>query len=65
MAIGDPIEYTIMFPQASQERPDLRLRCMGKVTRMESLSEEQADFNPAKPYNVAVTLERYEFIRKS
>ena len=62
MEIGDPIEYTILFPQPAKE--GLRLRCMGKVTRMEPPSAERNDSNPERSYNVAATLERYEFIRK-
>ena len=50
--IGQPIEYFITLPKASGARAEVRLRCVGTVTR----AEPEVGF--------AATLERYEFVRK-
>jgi len=51
MEIGQPIEYMISLP-TGKNVGEVRLRCMGKVVRHD---EDQSA--------VAVTLERYEFVR--
>jgi hypothetical protein len=51
MEIGQPIEYMISLPTGGNTG-EVRLRCMGKVVRHDE------DQNA-----VAVTLERYEFVR--
>ncbi len=51
MEIGQPIEYMITLP-TGKAHVELRLRCMGKVVRVDDDSD-----------SVAVTLERYEFVR--
>ena len=50
MAVGDIIEYFITLPTGQNPDEDVRLRCMGKVTR----SHERY---------AAATMERYEFVR--
>lgn len=52
--VGSPIEYIISLPSSNGRIGEVRLRCMGKVLRREVA--ERA---------VAVTLERYEFVRNS
>jgi PilZ domain len=56
--LGGPIEYVITLnhdgPQA------VSLRCMGKVLR----SQPSLPAGDATAYQVAATLERYEFIRE-
>lgn len=49
VALGEPLEYLITLPVTANS-PEVRLRCMGKVIRLEESS-------------TAVTLERYEFVR--
>jgi hypothetical protein len=49
--VGEPIEYLITFPKAPGSRAEVRIRCVGKVTRNDPKS------------TFAATLERYEFIR--
>ncbi len=51
MEIGQPVEYMISLP-TGRSTGEVRLRCMGKVVRHDE------DQNA-----VAVTLERYEFVR--
>lgn len=51
MEVGQPIEYMISLP-TGRDTGEVRLRCMGKVVRHDE------DQNA-----VAVTLERYEFVR--
>ncbi|HLK51683.1 MAG TPA: PilZ domain-containing protein [Bryobacteraceae bacterium] len=57
--LGSPIEYIITLnhdgPQA------VNLRCVGKVLRSEKLREPVQEQPPT--YQIAATLERYEFVR--
>ena len=57
--LGSPIEYIITLnhdgPQA------VNLRCIGKVLRSEQIKEVLEEQSPA--YQIAATLERYEFVR--
>ena len=57
--LGGPIEYVITLNQDGG--PAVNLRCIGKVLRSERLESGRPD-NPA--YQVAATLERYEFVRE-
>ncbi len=52
--LGGPIEYIITL---SREGPPVSIRCMGIVLR--------AELSPtARAYQIAATLERYEFVRE-
>ena len=51
MEIGQPVEYMISLP-SGHNMGEIRLRCMGKVVRHDEGHNA-----------VAVTLERYEFVR--
>lgn len=53
--VGGRIEYLITL---SDTNPPVRIRCLGKVLR--SLKRDEA---PAANFEVAVTMERYQFIR--
>ena len=57
--LGTPIEYIITLnhdgPQA------VNLRCVGKVLRSALVKEAVEEHPPA--YQIAATLERYEFVR--
>jgi len=58
--LGGPIEYIITL---NHDGPQLvNLRCIGKVLRAERLASGREDI-PA--YQVAATLERYEFVREN
>jgi hypothetical protein len=58
--IGGPIEYVITL---NHEGPQsVNLRCMGKVVRSDRLDPRAADGHEA--FQVAATLERYEFVRE-
>jgi hypothetical protein len=50
LAVGEIIEYLITLPTGQHPSEDVRLRCVGKVTR----SHERF---------AAATMERYEFLR--
>jgi hypothetical protein len=56
--LGGPIEYVITLNLDGT--PSVNLRCIGKVLRSERMESGREDL-PA--YQVAVTLERYEFVR--
>jgi hypothetical protein len=53
---GGPIEYVITLNQEGQQA--VNLRCVGKVLR-----SERTDEDGRRAFQVAATLERYEFIR--
>lgn len=55
--LGGPIEYVITLSHDGCQ--PVSLRCMGKVLR----SEARHPSGDARSYQVAATLERYEFIR--
>jgi hypothetical protein len=55
--LGGPIEYVITLNQEGVQ--PVNLRCIGKVLRAERM--ENGDDLPA--YQIAATLERYEFVR--
>ena len=57
--LGGPIEYVITLNQEGTQ--PVNLRCIGKVLRAERLESGREDI-PA--YQVAATLERYEFVRE-
>jgi hypothetical protein len=54
-----PIEYVISLN--SEATPHVNLRCIGKVIRAERVD---AGAEPVPAFQVAATLERYEFIRE-
>jgi hypothetical protein len=56
--VGDRIEYLITL---SGSTPPVRIRCLGKVTR--SQQPVPAPSGDEKLYEVAVTMERYQFVR--
>lgn len=56
--LNGPIEYIITLNQDGLQ--GVNLRCIGKVLRAERLESGREDL-PA--YQVAATLERYEFVR--
>jgi len=57
--LGGPIEYVITLNQDGVQA--VNLRCIGKVLRSERTANGREDY-PA--YQVAATLERYEFVRE-
>ena len=63
MSIGDPVEYMVTLPSPVSIGTQVRLRCMGKVMRTENSRTENMESISRRPYRIAVTLERYEFVR--
>lgn len=62
MDVGEPIEYCIVLPSGQKSGEDVRLRCLGKVVRLELAATDGE--SPSKRFAVAATVERYEFIRR-
>lgn len=58
--LGGPIEYIITLNVNAPQV--VNLRCIGKVVRAERVDPGAAEAIPA--YQVAATLERYEFVRE-
>ncbi len=56
--IGEPIEYVI----ALNPTGEVDLHCLGKVIRLDAAMRNGSE--PDKPFEVAATVERYEFIRQ-
>jgi len=60
MEIGGPVEYVVTLTAGTTGV--VNLRCMGKVLRLEKgVPEEAAE----QPVGVAISLERYEFMRSN
>ena len=57
--LGGPIEYIITLNHDGPR--SVNLRCMGKVLRADRLAAD--GFQPDESYEIAATLERYEFVR--
>ncbi|MGE5648357.1 MAG: PilZ domain-containing protein [Acidobacteriota bacterium] len=55
--IGEPVEYVIRL----SHQGDVDLHCLGKVMRLDTGVPGGED--PDKPFEMALTLERYEFRR--
>jgi len=54
--LGGPIEYIISLNDDGSQ--SVNLRCMGKVLRSDRIALEEQE-----SYQIAATLERYEFVR--
>jgi PilZ domain len=54
--VGGRIEYLITL---SGSNPPVRIRCLGKVLR----SKQSEVSDPQREFEVAVTMERYQFVR--
>jgi hypothetical protein len=59
--LGGPIEYVITLNREGEQ--PVNLRCVGKVLRSEVMRSSQSESGTA--YQIAATLERYEFMRDS
>lgn len=59
--VGEPIEYVITLSPGEDAPSPVDLHCLGKVTRFEAAAEEWR--SNARPFEIAATLERYEFVR--
>lgn len=55
--IGEPIEFVITLTPSG----GVDLHCLGKVMRLDPAARNGSE--PDKPFEVAATVERYEFIR--
>ena len=61
MPVGESVEYIVTLPRAASGA-SVRLRCMGKVIRSQGVrASDQAAGR--RPFSIAATLERYEFVR--
>ncbi len=57
---GTVIEYIITLNQETIQ--PVQLRCVGKVVRL--MRADSAGSGEGRPYEIAATLERYEFVRE-
>ena len=69
LSVGEVLEYFVTLPTGRGPN-GVRLHCLGTVIRIESgagLPVAPARVNPerSRPFNVAATLDRYEFVRVS
>lgn len=58
---GELIEYLVTLPSTGDE--PLRLRCMGKVVRVDERGSKDSG-SSRHPFAIAATLERHEFLRR-
>jgi hypothetical protein len=62
LPVGEPIEYFITLPSGNDTN-GVRLHCVGTVIRLESRPPKSSR-DRDRPFNVAATMERYEFVRQ-
>lgn len=60
LPVGEPIEYFLTLPSGGKS--NVRLHCVGTVIRLES-RPMRTQKDKERPFAVAATLERYEFVR--
>ena len=61
LEVGGPVEYVVTL--ASGNTGVVNLRCMGKVLRADRLVSEEELQQRGSNFEIAATLERYEFVR--
>jgi hypothetical protein len=61
MEIGESLEYVIALPPGARALWPVNLRCLGKVLRFESICPDSEDAD--RPFRMAASIERYEFLR--
>jgi PilZ domain len=61
LPVGEQIEYFITLP-TGKTAGGVRLHCMGTVLRLET-RPASTPRERERPFNVAATMERYEFVR--
>jgi hypothetical protein len=59
--MGESLEYYVTLPTAPSPNERLRLRCVGKVVRS---TDHPESIDHAPNHVLAVTMERYEFMRQ-
>jgi hypothetical protein len=62
LPVGEPIEYVVTLP-TGKEPVTVRLHCVGTVIRLET-RQPRTIKDKERPFHVAATLERYEFVRQ-
>ena len=59
--IGESVEYVIALPPGQEAPWPVNLRCLGKVLRFERTDDGAED--PDRPFRMAVSIDRYGFVR--
>jgi hypothetical protein len=63
LPIGQPLEYVLTLPSGDRGNGGVKIHCMGTIVRMETRPENGTRSGKDRPFNVAATLDRYEFVR--
>ena len=58
LEVGTSLEFVLTLPGEITKGSSVRIRCMGKVVRVDKTSEQ------GDRVGIAVTIERYEFVRE-
>ncbi len=58
LEVGTPLEFVLTLPEQITKGNAVRIRCMGKVVRVDPGTSEEGSLG------VAATIERYEFLRE-
>ena len=64
LPVGERIEYVITLP-TGRTNGGVRIHCLGTIIRLETKPTARTARERERPFNVAATLERYEFVRAS
>ena len=58
LELGTPLEFILTLPEQITKGSAVRIKCMGKVVRVDHGHED------GESVGIAATIERYEFMRK-
>ena len=58
LEVGTSLEFILTLPGEITKGSSMRIRCMGKVVRVDQTSEQ------GNRVGIAATIERYEFVRE-
>ena len=58
LEVGTPLEFVLTLPEQITKGNAVRIRCMGKVVRVDTGKSEEGSLG------IAATIERYEFLRE-
>jgi len=60
--LGSPLDFIITLPGEITRSADVRIRCVGRVVRVENEAEGEPSANGSGPVGVAAVIEQYAFL---
>lgn len=60
--VGSPMDFIITLPREVTMAAEVRIRCVGRVVRVEEEADGGASTNGDRPVGVAAVIEQYSFL---